>query len=370
MGKRRLKKSTAIYLIVVFSALLVLACCLAFYVYKSKNLQLNFAREITEVQYGSEFDPVALKLDNASLGLDDSYEIIYPKVQTSEVGEKEYIFVLKQGLFRRKFNHIINIIDTTPPEFEVKYYYITLENSNYNFERNVKDRIVDNHDGNIPIREMKYIGEIGQEPGVYEVRYEISDSSGNVASKTVYFLYKLRPENMKEPFYFQYNGTKHILANKWVPLPKKYSPGADKTAREQLTKMRNAMSKAGVGVAVASGYRSYSTQSGLFSRYAAKAGAAEANRYSARAGYSEHQTGLAYDIGKVSESFANTKSFAWLQEHAHEYGFIMRYPENSEKITGYIYEPWHYRYVGVELATAVKESGLTLEEFIGYTYTP
>lgn len=119
-----------------------------------------------------------------------------------------------------------------------------------------------------------------------------------------------------------------------------------------------------------SGYRSFQTQEALFAGYAERAGEEEANRYSARAGQSEHQTGLAIDVTsesvslKLTEDFGETEEGKWLAANAHQYGFIIRYPKGKEDVTGYIYEPWHIRYLGTELATDVFESGLTYEEYV------
>ncbi|MDQ0114857.1 M15 family metallopeptidase [Paenibacillus harenae] len=119
-----------------------------------------------------------------------------------------------------------------------------------------------------------------------------------------------------------------------------------------------------------SGYRSFKTQEALFAGYAKKAGEDAANRYSARAGQSEHQTGLAVDVTsesvslKLTEDFGETEEGIWLAANAHKYGFIIRYPKGKEDVTGYIYEPWHIRYLGVELATDVFKSGLTYEEYV------
>ncbi|MGO4540834.1 M15 family metallopeptidase [Paenibacillus sp. 2TAB19] len=119
-----------------------------------------------------------------------------------------------------------------------------------------------------------------------------------------------------------------------------------------------------------SGYRSFKTQDALFAGYAKQAGEEAANRYSAKAGQSEHQTGLAMDVTsesvslKLTEDFGEKEEGKWLAAHAHEYGFIIRYPKGKEDITGYIYEPWHIRYLGIELATKVFESGLTYEQYV------
>ena len=121
----------------------------------------------------------------------------------------------------------------------------------------------------------------------------------------------------------------------------------------------------GLDLSLISGYRSYNTQKELYNKYVKKDGEEVANTYSAKPGHSEHQTGLAFDIGSVDRSFANTSEAKWIEENAHLYGFIVRYPNGKTDITGYIYEPWHVRYLGKETAKKVWESGLTLEEYLG-----
>lgn len=113
-----------------------------------------------------------------------------------------------------------------------------------------------------------------------------------------------------------------------------------------------------------SGYRSYDYQTSLYNNYVAIDGEDAANRYSAKPGYSEHQTGLAFDIGELNYQFGETPAGIWLAQHAHEYGFIIRYPQGKENVTGYMYEPWHVRYLG-DQASSVYASGLTLEEYLG-----
>ena len=159
-----------------------------------------------------------------------------------------------------------------------------------------------------------------------------------------------------------------LIANKTYSLPADYAPG-DLTPEcsEAFREMAAAAARDGVNLYVVSGYRSYSLQSSLYQRYAAKDGYAAADTYSARPGHSEHQTGLAMDLNSLSSSFAYTKEGKWLAANAHKYGFIIRYPYNKQSVTGYIYEPWHVRYLGTEVAKAVYFSGLTLEEYLGIT---
>ena len=131
--------------------------------------------------------------------------------------------------------------------------------------------------------------------------------------------------------------------------------------------MRAAAKEEGLTLKIVSGYRSYQKQDKVYHNYAARDGAALADRYSARAGSSEHQTGYAMDINSVRQSFAETKEGKWLAAHCAEYGFILRYPKDKEAETGFMYEPWHVRYLGVELAQKITDSGLCLEEYLGIT---
>ena len=113
-------------------------------------------------------------------------------------------------------------------------------------------------------------------------------------------------------------------------------------------------------------YRTYDYQNNLYNNYVKNDGVEEADTYSARPGFSEHHTGLALDIDNIKTSYTNflkTEEFIWMMNNAYKYGFILRYPEDKVEITGYMYEPWHYRFVGVEIATYMKEHNLTYEEY-------
>ena len=127
--------------------------------------------------------------------------------------------------------------------------------------------------------------------------------------------------------------------------------------------MSNAAKKDGLHIYNVSGYRSYNTQKSLYNGYVSRNGQAKADTFSARAGTSEHQTGLATDVNSVSDSFANTKEYKWLINNSYKYGFILRYPKGKEFITGYKYEPWHYRYVGKDVAKIIHEKNITYEEY-------
>lgn len=141
-------------------------------------------------------------------------------------------------------------------------------------------------------------------------------------------------------------------------------------AADRLSDLFDAAAADGIELVARSGFRSYSTQDTLFNNYVANHGYEEASRFSAKPGTSEHQTGLAMDITSAEvgydlvEEFINTESGSWLADHAHEYGFVMRYPQGKEDITGYQFEPWHYRYFGQELSRYLYEEDLTYEEFL------
>lgn len=158
-----------------------------------------------------------------------------------------------------------------------------------------------------------------------------------------------------------------LVVNKTYSLPDNYNPGVDDEANAALQNMFRAAKADGVTLEIISGFRSYDRQTQLYNNYVSRDGVAAADRYSARAGHSEHQTGLAFDLNSLEESFGETKEGKWLKEHCHEYGFIIRYPKEKEEITGYMYEPWHVRYLGETVAKSVTESGLCLEEYLNVT---
>ena len=158
-----------------------------------------------------------------------------------------------------------------------------------------------------------------------------------------------------------------VVANKHYPMSKDYNPGENPTAKAELLKLIAAMQQAGFPISDHySGFRSYETQTQLYQNYVNKDGKAEADRYSARPGYSEHQTGLAFDlIGTNGNLVTEEKAAQWLLDHAADYGFVVRYLKGKEKETGYMAEEWHLRYVGKE-AKDIAASGLSLEEYYGF----
>ena len=158
-----------------------------------------------------------------------------------------------------------------------------------------------------------------------------------------------------------------VVANKHYPMSKDYYPGENATAKAAFLKLIAQMKEEGYAISDNySGFRSYATQAQLYQSYVNQEGQAAADRYSARPGYSEHQTGLAFDvIGTDGQLVEDAGAAQWLLDHAPDYGFVVRYPRGKESITGYMHEEWHLRYIGKE-AKDIAASGLTLEEYYGF----
>lgn len=138
---------------------------------------------------------------------------------------------------------------------------------------------------------------------------------------------------------------------------------------DAFLKMYNAAKEVGLEFKINSAYRSFEKQVNIYNGWVSKDGQSLADTYSARAGYSEHQTGFAFDVRdypKTTDYFQNTEEFTWLKDNAHKYGFIIRFPEGKEYITGYQYEPWHYRYCGIDCATYIYNNNITFEEYYEY----
>jgi zinc D-Ala-D-Ala carboxypeptidase len=179
-----------------------------------------------------------------------------------------------------------------------------------------------------------------------------------------------------------------ILVNKQHPLDKEDTPDdltamkyfvANRSAEGRFmraaaaaafTQLVEAADQDGIELRMTTAYRSYEFQKRLYDNYVNQYGEEEANRFSAKPGQSEHQTGLSVDVSsssvdyELTEAFGDTAEGKWMATHAHEFGFILRYPEGKEDVTGYLYEPWHLRYVGLFVANEIYSQNITLEEYL------
>ena len=186
------------------------------------------------------------------------------------------------------------------------------------------------------------------------------------------------------------NGTSYVngilMVNKTYRLPSYYVPkdtheaingrpyvygGLVNEAWDAWQEMQAAAKKERLNISISSGYRSYDTQETLFSNYVMMQGLEAADTFSARAGHSEHQSGLCFDLNSVNDTFTGTAEGRWVNDNCYKYGFCVRFPEGKDDMTGYKYESWHLRYVGVQLATELYNEGdwLSIEEYFGLTST-
>lgn len=174
-----------------------------------------------------------------------------------------------------------------------------------------------------------------------------------------------------------------LIANKTYALPQDFIPTnpdqpvnadrsstcLDKTLMSAWNTMLKDATAKGLNIYIASGYRSYNYQVNVYNRYVKSDGAAVADTYSSRPGNSEHQTGLCFDLNTIEDSFQYTNEGKWVNDNCYKYGFCIRFPKDKDSATGYQYESWHLRYVGVDLATKLYNNGdwLSLEEYFGIT---
>lgn len=160
-----------------------------------------------------------------------------------------------------------------------------------------------------------------------------------------------------------------LLVNKGYPLSSNFNPGVNPQASKAVKQMKADAKKSGIKLNVFSDFRTYNYQKSLYNRYVKENGQKKTDSFSARPGHSEHQSGLAFDIGGANSKYYTSsklgqmKEGLWMAKNSYKYGLILRYPKGKEHITGYKYEPWHFRYVGVDLAKKLKDRGLTLDEY-------
>lgn len=210
-------------------------------------------------------------------------------------------------------------------------------------------------------------GDPSEEPEKNQTPEEPKDSPKPPVEKPANNMYEPNQKYPKIPTIK--NGL--IIANKQHPLPIDYNKGEDIIARTAFNEMAAAAKLDGFELVAFSTFRSFERQEVLYNQYVEKDGQQAADQYSARPGYSEHQTGLAFDIGEknyeqhwAAATFGETPAGEWVAQNAHLYGFILRYPLGKEEVTGYMHESWHFRYVGVEPATDMFTHKQTLEEYL------
>lgn len=377
-----LKRRTKIILVVLVLILVLIAVLLFCF----GNRNLNY-RESLQILVGEELPTLEDYMGSADLKRVDNPEITWQDISLEE--NKIYHAGTYQGYFSfhgEEKNVSVVVVDDVAPSIEGVRDITVYKDETVDLLKDIT--VTDNSHDEVDTSvsgdyDLSIVGE-------YALSYVARDASGNEATADFKLIVreketptvevpsssgsKVVGTTSKGYTIEQINGLYYIdgvlIANKSYALPSSYNPGGLlESFQDAFSVMQSAAANDGISLSVISGYRSYSRQNTIYNNYVSRDGKEKADTYSARAGHSEHQTGLAADINSLSQSFKNTKEGKWLNEHCSEYGFIIRYPEGKESITGYIFEPWHVRYVGKELASALYNNGdwITLEEYFGIT---
>ena len=380
-----MKKKKVILIVIITLVLLLSIGIISVYLFiNSKGLKVkvknNIKVNINDKIYNTDY-----------LTIIKNGKIITKKeiVDTSKPGKKKVTVEVKDYFKKiKKYTINIEVIDKEPPTIKFNDKLTTEEGTEIDLLKDVTAE--DNSKEEIKV-EVKGDYDFNK-TATYELEYVAKDSSGNekkekftlevtekkvVVKSTSNGSYTLTDKTFKTSNGHTgtiKNGICYIdgilIANKTYPLPSSYNPGGlTQEFMNNFNNMKSAANNEGVDFDIFSGFRSYNTQKSTYQGWVNKDGQAAADTYSARAGHSEHQSGLAADINGYGARFDESKATEWMAKNSYKYGFILRYPQGKQGITGYVYESWHFRYVGVDLATKLYNGGnwITLEEYFGIT---
>ncbi len=397
--RKKIKKSVWIILVIVLCGLLAMGGILFI---NLRKLEVKFDQKdvnLNEEIYNTDF---IKELKNGTVVTEKE------KIPTDKLGKQEFKIEIKDKKGKiKEYSLEINIVDTEKPQITFTKELETKVGETIDLLSGVS--VKDNSNEKI---DVKYEGDFDiNKVGKYELRYVAIDSSGNEAKENFTLNVVENTNNSttnektntntnektnsnantntntnsntnNEVHFTTSKGFKgvtkngityidgYLIVNKTYTLPSTYAPGLTQESLNAFYKMQAASKVEGLNVWLQSGYRSYDLQDKLYKNYVATTGQAAADTYSARPGHSEHQSGLAYDVNIINDTFADTPEAVWLANNCYKYGFILRYPKGKSNETGYKYEPWHFRYIGnVELATKLYNNGdwITLEDYFGIT---
>ncbi len=367
--KRRKKRKNNGLLIVAVILLLGIGITYFIWQYNEKNrLNITFKDELNiEINSKASLSDFVKEVINGSL-INGEEEI-----DTSRLGSQDLKVKVKNKKDEEtEYALPIKVVDTTKPVITAKEEIKSYAGREVNLLANVT--VSDNSNEEI---KATVVGEYDiNKDGKYNLKYIATDSSNNQAEYD--FILNIVSDNNNRTFTTSkgylgkvIDGVTYIdgilIANKTYALPSTYGKGLTSETQNAFNKMKADANKQGLHLWIASGYRSYYDQKYIYNNYVKNDGQKIADTYSARAGHSEHQSGLAFDLNTISDSFAFTNEGKWVNDNCYKYGLIIRYPKGKDNITGYMYEPWHLRYVGVELATKLYNNGSwsTVEEYFG-----
>lgn len=368
-------------IIIVISVLVVVILIIG-------GIYLNSKRLVLEYEHNIEVD-VNEKLYNLDAIKNIKNGKIITKrelVNTTKLGKVKVTFQVENFFKKRvKYKYIVNVVDKEAPKIIFKNELESEMGEEIDLlkdvmvEDNSKEKITPQVEGEYDINKS----------GDYKLYYIAEDTSGNKAKEE--FILHIKEKNVEKQITSNDNqGTTsfttskgfkgvtkngvtyiegYLVVNKTYTLPSSYGNGLTNATTEAFNNMQAAAKADGLNIYISSGFRSYSYQKTLYNNYVNRDGVTVADTYSARAGHSEHQSGLAFDVNTINDSFANTEEGKWLNDNCYKYGFILRYPNGKSDETGYQYEPWHFRYVGVELAEKLYNNGnwITVEDYFGIT---
>jgi len=362
--------------IIVLSILLITGCSIS----KEK---LDYIENLS-IKIGEEIPNITEYINNYENLKDDIDDLVFD-IETTD--NKIYNVGTYEGKFKYNDEDIsvkLEVIDDESPVIEdIDDITITVGDT---IDLLSKVKVTDNSKDDLDI---KIIGEYdNNKVGTYDLSVSVIDKGNNESSRDFKLIVKEKPKvvsvslttdidvdlsgtSSKGYEIKRVNGNYYVkdilIANKTYALSSSYNPGGlTSEFNTAFNKMKEAAKEDGVSIWVVSGFRSYSYQTALYNGYVKNYGKASADTFSARAGHSEHQTGLAADLNDISDSFGNTKAGIWLSNNCYKYGFILRYPKGKQSITGYIYEPWHFRYIGDEAVNLYNNGDwITLEEYLG-----
>lgn len=358
--KRRKKRLWMVFLLFVF-------LFSGGFIFSWNSKQIEFTNKKT-IEYGSGIHAMDL-VRSVSGGT----IINNPQLDTTIVGDHRIVYKVKGWIFTREIRHDVQVKDTKKPKIKFKEKEVTVAPGEEYYLYNNIDSVTDYGYGGLEYENQKnppkgsYICRSKynkDKKGTYKVNVIAKDMNGNTskASYTLHVSGERVEESDNEEDVTVIDDI--VLVNKTNPVPKDYKASNTDESDAALKELQAAASAAGFDIPTIVGYRSYARQEQLYNEYVARDGQEVADTYSARPGYSEHQTGLAYDVGEIDNDYGSTEAGQWLNDHCAEFGFIIRFPLGKEDITGYQYEPWHIRYVGKEAAQAIMEQGITLEEYL------
>lgn len=379
LNKKKKKNNNG--LLSIFVILIYIPIIISVFVIFAMNKDLHYKEEIS-IEVGEKLPLLKDYLDTEDLNRVNK-NITWEKDLKVDKDNKVYYSGTYDGYitFRgKKIKFKLNVIDEEAPTITGAKDIEIFINDEIDLLKDIKAT-----DNSLNKIKLNIEGEYSLEKeGVYNLKYVATDAAGNTASKDFTLTVKTKnPPKIaeigttskgykitKENDIYYINGV--LIANKTYSLPSSYAPGGLLDIfTSNFNKMRDDALKEGINLEIISGYRSYADQAYIYNNYVLSDSKSNADTYSARAGHSEHQTGLAADINSLNTNFIYTKEGMWLNNNCHKYGFIIRYPEGKASVTGYMYEPWHIRYVGAPLASELYNNGnwISLEEYYGITST-